>query len=140
MRRTRPDPGKERKIADGEPAGSGSDPLIEAITACLDDNKAIDVMVIDLRGKSPMADYMVVASGVSARQVGALAQHLLRRLKQFGIIGITPEGLKQGDWVLIDAGDAIVHLFRPEIRDFYGIEKMWGISLGEPDRTTEAGG
>ena len=96
--------------------------------------------VIDLRGKSPMADYMVVASGASARQVGALAERLLRRLKQFGIIGLAPEGLRQGDWVLIDAGDAIIHLFRPEIRDFYGIEKMWGVSLGEPDRTTGAGG
>ncbi len=125
-------------IADGEAAGVDS--LIEAITACLEDYKAIDVTVIDLRGKSPMADYMVVASGASARQVGALAEHLLRRLKQFGIIGVTPEGLRQGDWVLIDAGDVIVHLFRPEIRDFYGIEKMWGISIGEPDRTTEAGG
>ena len=114
--------------------------MIEAITACLEDNKAIGITAIDLRGKSPMADYMVVASGASVRQVGALAEHLLRRLKQFGIIGVTPEGLKQGDWVLIDAGDAIIHLFRPEIRDFYGIEKMWGISLGAAERTTEAGG
>ncbi len=115
-------------------------PLIEAITACLDDNKAIDVTVIDLRGKSPMADHMVVASGASARQVDALAEHVMRRLKQLGIVGVTPEGRRQGDWVLIDAGDAIVHLFRPEIRDFYGIEKMWGVAFGAPDRTTEAGG
>ena len=99
-----------------------------------------DVRVIDLHGKSPMADHMVVATGTSTRQVAALAEHLLRRLKRFGIIGITPEGLKQADWVLIDAGDAIIHLFRPEIREFYGIEKMWGVSLEEPGRTTEAGG
>jgi len=131
-------------IASGEPAETGSGLLIEAITACLDDNKAIDVTVIDLRGKSPMADYMVVATGTSGRQVAALAEHLLQQLKQFGVIGVTPEGLKQRDWVLIDAGDAIVHLFRPEIRAFYGLEKMWGIAIADPDRaadrTTGAGG
>lgn len=126
-------------IANDETAEPGSETLIEAITECLEDNKAIDVTVIDLRGKSPMADHMVVATGSSTRQVAALAEHLLRRLKGFGVIGITPEGLKHGDWVLIDAGDAIIHLFRPEIRDFYGIEKMWGVSLDEPNQTTEAG-
>ena len=87
-----------------------------------------------------MADYMVVASGTSSRQVQALAEHLMARLKSRGLRGIAPEGLKQGDWVLIDAGDVIVHIFRPEVRTFYGLEKMWGVSLDTPDRSTGARG
>lgn len=97
----------------------------------LDDDKAEDVVTIDLRGKSSIADYMVIASGRSTRQVGAMADHLLRKVKTdgFGAAGI--EGAPQNDWVLIDAGDVIVHLFRPEVRDFYGIEKMWSVTLPE---------
>lgn len=87
-----------------------------------------------------MADYMVIATGTSSRHVQALAEHLTARLKSFGIVGAAPEGLKQGDWVLIDARDVIVHLFRPEVRAFYGLEKMWGVSLAEADRSTGAGG
>lgn len=95
----------------------------------LDDHKADDVVVIDLRGKSTIGDYMVVASGASSRQVAALADHLLQALKDRGLVGLTPEGLRQGDWVLIDAGDIVIHLFRPEVRAFYNLEKMWGSEL-----------
>ena len=104
----------------------------------LEDRQAIDVVVIDLAGKSTIADYMVVASGQSNRQVTALAEHILQAIKKQGLIGITPEGVRQGDWVLIDAGDVIVHLFRPEVREFYNLEKMWGVPHEGADRTSSA--
>ena len=81
---------------------------------------------------------MVVATGRSSRQITAMAEHLVQALKDDGLTGLTPEGLRQADWVLIDAGDVIVHLFRPEIRAFYGLEKMWGAELIEPDRPVPA--
>ncbi len=93
----------------------------------LDDDKAEDVVVIDLAGKTEIADYMVVASGQSSRQVGAMAMHLTQKIKELGIKELGIEGQSQGDWVLIDAGDVIIHLFRPEVRDFYGLEKMWSV-------------
>ncbi|MEM7443267.1 MAG: ribosome silencing factor [Pseudomonadota bacterium] len=93
----------------------------------LEDNKAEDVTVIDLVGKTSIADAMVIASGRSTRQVGSLAEHLVEKLKQAGIKPVATEGKTQADWVLIDAGDLIIHLFRPEIRAFYNIEKMWGV-------------
>lgn len=83
---------------------------------------------------------MVVATGTSSRQVAALAERLLRRLKELGLVGLKPEGLRQGDWVLIDAGDVIVHLFRPEIRGFYNIEKMWGVAPETGGRSSGTGG
>lgn len=97
----------------------------------LDDDKAEDVVTIDLRGKSSMADYLVIASGRSSRQVGAMADHLLRKVKTEGFGTASVEGIPQNDWVLIDAGDVIVHLFRPEVRAFYNIEKMWSVTLPE---------
>ncbi len=102
----------------------------------LDEHLAEDVVVIELAGKSSIADYMVIATGRSNRQVVALAEHLIRLLKGRGLIGVTPEGARQGDWVLIDARDVIIHLFRPEVREFYNLEKMWGIELLEPDRSS----
>lgn len=93
----------------------------------LDDDKAQDVVVIELFGKSDIADYLVVASGTSGRQVVAIAEHLHDRLKHAGVKGIGVEGMSQGDWVLVDGGDVIVHLFRPEVRAFYNLEKMWGV-------------
>ncbi len=104
----------------------------------LDDDKAEDIVVIDLAGKSSIADYMVIASGRSQRQVGAMAEHLVERLKQAGMRPGTPEGLRQCDWVLIDAGDVIAHLFRPEVRAFYNLEKMWRLEL--PARAAESDG
>ena len=91
----------------------------------LDASKAEQVAVIDLRGKTSIGDQMVVASGRSQRHVGAVADHLLRKLKEEGLGRARVEGMPQCDWVLIDAGDVIVHIFRPEVRDFYNLEKMW---------------
>jgi ribosome-associated protein len=93
----------------------------------LDDDQAVGVVVIDLAGKSSMADYLVIGSGRSTRHVGAMAEHLRERLKAAGLPGVELEGVPHCDWVLIDGGDVIVHLFRPEIRAFYNLEKMWGV-------------
>ncbi len=102
-----------------------SEAQLAAILKSLDDDKAEDVVQIDLRGKTAMGDYMVIASGRSSRQVAAISEHLVERLKQdHGVLSRT-EGKDLGDWVLIDTGDVIVHVFRPEVRDFYQLEKMW---------------
>ncbi|ODR93691.1 hypothetical protein AUC70_12260 [Methyloceanibacter stevinii] len=99
--------------------------LLKIVTDTLDGAKAEDVAVIDLEGKTSIGDYMVVASGRSQRHVGAVADHLIKALKVGGYGRARVEGLPQGDWVLIDAGEVIVHLFRPEVREFYNLEKMW---------------
>ncbi len=102
-----------------------SDSLLAAVLKSLEDDKGEDVVQINLRGKSEIGDYMVIASGRSSRQVTAMAEKLADRVKQdFGIISKT-EGKDTGDWVLIDTGDIIVHIFRPEVREFYQLEKMW---------------
>lgn len=106
---------------------TGTTPLEVALLTKLDDDKAQDIVLIDLKGKSPMADTMIVASGRSHRHVGALADHLLRTLKDHGLGRAKVEGLPHCDWVLIDAGDVIIHLFRPEVRVFYNIEKIWAV-------------
>lgn len=108
--------------------------LLDLIKTSLDDDKAEDIVVIDLEGKSNIADAMVIASGTSSRHVAALADHLLRKLKNDGMKSLTAEGAERGDWVLVDAGDVIVHLFRPEVRAFYNLEKMWGLELPESAR------
>ncbi len=91
----------------------------------LDDNKAEEIVTIDLKGKSDIADTMVIASGRSQRHVGAVADKVTKELKQAGVTGIKIEGMPACDWVLIDAGDIIVHLFRPEVRSFYNLERIW---------------
>ncbi len=102
-----------------------SEELLERILKSLDDDKAEDVVQIDLRGKSSIGDYMVVASGRSTRQVSAMAEKLVEKLKvDFGLFSKI-EGKDTGDWVLIDTADVIVHIFRPEVREFYQLEKMW---------------
>ncbi|MBO6838247.1 MAG: ribosome silencing factor [Alphaproteobacteria bacterium] len=106
--------------------------MLGLIETSLDDDKAQAVTVIELRGKTTIADHMVIASGTSSRQVVSMADHLLEKLKAQGVQGATVEGLSQGDWVLIDAGDVVVHLFRPEVRSFYNLEKMWGVAMPEP--------
>lgn len=109
-----------------------SDALLSAVLASLDDDKAEDVVQINLRGKSEIGDWMVVATGRSSRQVNAIAEKLTDRLKaQFGVISKV-EGKETGDWVLIDTGDIIVHVFRPEVREFYQLEKMWMPSGSDP--------
>ena len=100
-------------------------PAIYTVLASLDDSKAENIVSIDIQGKSALADHMVVASGRSHRHVAAVAEHLLKALKDAGYGNARVEGLASADWVLIDGGDVIVHIFRPEVRDFYQIEKMW---------------
>ena len=108
-----------------------ADQILELITTSLDDDKAENILTIPLRGKSAMADYMIVASGTSSRQVAAMAEHIEFKLKQNKIAILGLEGLRQADWVLIDANDVIVHLFRPEVREFYGLERMWADGAAE---------
>jgi ribosome-associated protein len=100
--------------------------LLSAVTASLDDNKAEDVVVIDLNGKTNIADYMVIACGTSQRHVGSMTSNLRERLKALGVGSVSVEGETHCDWVLIDAGDVVVHLFRPEVRTFYSLERLWG--------------
>ncbi|MFB9221543.1 ribosome silencing factor [Paracoccus cavernae] len=102
-----------------------SDQLLERVLASLDDDKAEDVVTIDLRGRSAMADHMVIASGRSSRQVASIAEKMAERLKQECGRLVRIEGKDTGDWVLIDTDDVIVHIFRPEVREFYQLEKMW---------------
>ena len=98
---------------------------IKLVRKSLEDSKAEDIIPIDIAGKSPIADWMVVASGRSQRHVGAIAERLVSELKAAGGSSIRASGERQGDWVLIDAGDVVVHIFRPDVRTFYNIEKMW---------------
>ena len=107
------------------PSEPSSEALLARILTSLDDDKAEDVVQIDLRGKTAIGDYMVIASGRSTRQVSSMADKLVERLKQdFGRLSRV-EGKDAGDWVLIDTGDVIVHIFRPDVREFYQLEKMW---------------
>lgn len=116
---------KPRKAATPvAPAAVGSETL-NLILARLDDMKAEATVTIDLRGKSAYSDYMVVTSGRSNRHVGAVAENLAKGLKESGIKKLHVEGLTNCDWVLIDSGDVIVHVFRPEVREFYNLERMW---------------
>lgn len=103
------------------------------IETSLDADKAEDIVIIDLSKQSSLADYMVVASGTSSRHVGAMAEKLRARLEIKGVKGIRIEGKERADWVAIDVGDIIVHLFRPEVRTFYNIEKMWGAGFDAAD-------
>lgn len=104
---------------------SAKSPLLSLILKSLEEDKAEEIVAIDLAGKSEMADHMVIASGRSTRQVSAIAEHLVDRLKTDLNRLCRVEGKDTGDWVLIDCGDAVVHVFRPEVRDFYQLEKMW---------------
>ena len=121
---------KETRISKPQTAGD-ADQILELITTSLDDDKAENILTIPLQGKSVMADYMVVASGTSSRQVAAMAEHIEFKLKQNKIAILGLEGLRRADWVLIDANDVIVHLFRPEVRQFYGLERMWADEAAE---------
>ncbi|TYC90011.1 ribosome silencing factor [Novosphingobium sp. BW1] len=107
-------------------ATDNDDPLLAVVLQSLDDDQAQDLVTIDLEGKSSIADFMVIASGRSTRQVAAMAQKLGEKLKANGFGNPRIEGLPAADWVLVDAGGVIVHLFRPEVRTFYNLERMWG--------------
>lgn len=116
-------------------AGPDGDELLAFILDRLDQDSAEDVVAIDLAGKSAIADHMVIASGRSTRQVSAMTDKLIDALKQTHGRHVRVEGKDAGDWVLVDAGDVIVHLFRPEVREFYQLEKMW---LTQPDASAES--
>jgi ribosome-associated protein len=136
---TRPQTRQKAGRKANQGAGVPNKALLDLVLETLDDTKAENVVVIDLADKSSIADFMVVASGRSSRQLITMADHLAERLKQRTTAtakGIVPsvEGKSQGDWVLIDAGDVIVHLFRPEVRAFYGLEKMWGLPHDESEQ------
>jgi ribosome silencing factor RsfS/YbeB/iojap len=107
-------------------------PLLSRIIKSLDDDKAEDIVTIDLEGRSSLADSIVIANGRSQRHVSAIAEHLARRLKESGYGTRPVAGKESGDWVLVDAGDVIVHIFRPEVRAYYDLEGMW--SVEEPAR------
>jgi ribosome-associated protein len=107
------------------PVAAPERPMIDVILNCLDDAKAEEIVAVDITGKSSLADHMVVASGRSQRHVGAVADQMVTALRDAGYGKPRIEGLPHCDWVLVDAGDVIVHIFRPEVREFYNIEKMW---------------
>lgn len=122
-----------RKALSKRQAPSPAAGLLALVQRSLDDDKAEEVAVIDMAGKSAIADFMVIATGRSSRHVASMAEHLRERVKPE--IGHAPpiEGMTQGDWVLLDAGDVVVHLFRPEVRSFYNLEKMWSHPLPEQE-------
>ena len=101
--------------------------LLSLTCSSLEDDKAIDIKTIDLKDRSSIADFMVIASGNSSRQVSSMANNLIKKFKIKGVSTRKPEGITNSDWVLIDAYDIIIHLFRPEVREFYALEKMWEI-------------
>ena len=119
------------------PKALSSNELREFITNSLDDVKAVDVITIDLAKKSSIGDFMLVASGTSTRHVGAIADRVTRDLRLAGHGRPRVEGLPNCDWVLIDTGDVIVHVFRPEVREFYNIEKMWSAARPESSQDLE---
>ena len=102
-----------------------SSALLSNVLAWLDDAKAENIVTIDLRGKSSIGDYMVIVSGRSDRHVGAIGDQLQKKLKENGMGRVRIEGLNACDWVLVDTGDIIIHVFQPEVREFYKLEKMW---------------
>ena len=108
-----------------------ADELYALVMRQLDDDQAQEIVSIPLEGKSSVADHMVVASGRSSRQVAAIAQKLSETVKQAGLGPVRVEGLPQADWVLVDCGDVVVHLFRPEVRSFYNLERMWSFEGGK---------
>ncbi len=128
-------------ISEGETSSSiephSTDTLLEVIISSLEDDKAEEIISINLKGKSSIADSMVIASGRSTRQVSAIADHLVTKIKKTGYGNSKVEGQEKSDWVLIDAGDAIIHIFRPEVRSFYNLEKMWAMDISPDDFTPD---
>lgn len=109
--------------------------IIEKILLKLEDDKALNIVRINLKGKSDVADFLVIATGTSSRHVSSISVHLIDEFKKLGVIGIKPEGLTRGDWVLIDGGDIIVHIFRDEVRQFYNLEKLWDSSVNQNNKS-----
>lgn len=131
---------KMPKVAAAKQAANDSRlDLLKLVEKSLDADKAENIVHVDLADKSAIADFMVIATGRNTRQLAAMAQHVAEKLGKAGIKKISIEGLSQGDWVLVDGGDIIVHLFRPEIRTLYGLEKMWGINPPTPETLQAVG-
>lgn len=124
--------GPDHSSAAASMADGKDDALLALVLQQLDDDQAQDLVTIPLAGKSSIADHMVIASGRSTRQVAAMAQKLAEKIKQGGHGPVRLEGLPAADWVLIDAGDVVVHLFRPEVRSFYNLERMWAFGDAPP--------
>ncbi len=120
-----------KKVRAAKPVAPSWPPLIVALLSQLDDAKAEEIIAMDLSGKSTIADTMVVASGRSGRHVNAIADQVVEELSKHGLKNIRIEGVPQCDWVLVDAGDVIVHVFRPEVRSFYNLEKLWAANVPE---------
>ncbi|MDE2133500.1 MAG: ribosome silencing factor [Alphaproteobacteria bacterium] len=125
-----------KKAAPKKKAPEPRTTLLSRILDSLDDDKAEGIVTIDLEGRSSLCDTIVIANGRSSRQVASIAEHLARRLKEAGYGRCQVDGASQGDWALIDAGDVIVHVFRPEVRLYYDLEGMW--SVEEPARARRA--
>lgn len=109
--------------------------LLELILATLEDAKARDVKVLDVRGKTSIADFMVIASGTSERHVKASAEQVVEKVKAAGVLPIGSEGQEAAEWVLVDLGDVIVHVMKPQTREFYQLEKLWGTDYGQAPNT-----
>ncbi len=121
-------------IASKRPRGAEAPTIAALIISALEDGKADDIVEIDLAGKTSIADRMIIASGGSQRQVLALTERVIKALKETGRKAIGVEGRSQGDWVLVDLGDVILHIFRPETREHYNLEKMWSVALPPTER------
>ena len=106
-------------------AGLTPEQVKDLVRQSLDDDKGMDIVTIPLAGKSTIADYMIIATGASSRQVASMADHIEFKLKKAGIAIMGKEGMQQADWVLLDTAEVIVHIFQPEVRDFYALERMW---------------
>jgi ribosome-associated protein len=122
--------GEDRHI-DGDKRPPDGRRVREIAKQSLVDDKAENIVVIDLAGKTDIADQMIIASGRSQRHIAAITEHLAENLKKSGVPSVNVEGRRQADWILLDAGDVIVHIFRPEVRAFYNLEKMWSVPLPE---------
>lgn len=123
-----------RKTKTSLPAEALEIQMIDVVLKSLDDAKAEQTVAIDITGKSSLSDHMVVTSGRSNRHVGAVAEQVVKALREAGFGKPRIEGLPHADWVLVDAGDVIVHIFRPEVREFYNIEKMWAVDFAADSR------
>jgi len=117
-----------------------ADEIKDLVLQSLDDDKGLDITHIPLAGKSSIADYMIIASGSSGRQIAAMCDHVEEKLKKAGAEIFGREGKNQGDWIVIDALDVVIHLFRPEVRDFYSLEKMWSQESADEVMTIGADG
>ena len=127
-------PKKKTQTIEPTPAATPEPQMIDVVLQSLDDAKAEQTVAIDITGKSSLSDHMVVTSGRSNRHVSAVADQLVTALRDAGFGKPRIEGLPHADWVLVDAGDVIVHIFRPEVREFYNIEKMWAVDFAADGR------